>query len=368
MRACFRRGLVSSSRTALARESARLQDWLEPSLRRSSPTSEAGSLLNAWSTEASDRKALTDMAMLPDVSSLEDVFVVHECLEAHPEALTRFGGVGGYKLGWKSHPLLDEAKLAAMYSPIFKGCFRDCAQSGTPAHVSLSRHKIFAAEAEYAHVMAKSLGPRSEPYSQAEVWAAVSHVEACIELCGTRTAMGNIELQPLADFFLEGISPYQLLADAMLNAIVVRGPTICAGGGAGSSALPEPPPGLTTASVRLLAEGTEISSGTGAENPTDSPLGSLTFLVNDLTYRRGRTLEAGSVIIAGHTCQAAFPGRPTPRWVSPSHDQPFRTPPNRAHPLPPCTLTHDVCTHARAHDARPRQPLMRTSPHGAPAD
>ena len=306
------RGLMSSARGALAQDAARLQGWLEPAvLRRSSPMADATNLLKAWSDETQDRKALTDGALLPAVSSLDDVFVVHEALEAHPEVSTRFGGVGGYKLGWKDHPLLDDAKLAAMYSPIFRGCFRDRSRSGTPPHVSLSRHKIFAAEAEYAHVMATSLGPRGQPYTEAEVWRAVGHVEACIELCGTRTAMSDLELQPLADFFLEGISPYQLLADAMLNALVVRGPVVSAGG-AGASGLSEPPRDLATAKVRLLAEGTEISSGTGAENPTDSPLGSLTFLVNDLTYRRGRTLAAGSVVIAGHTCQAAFPGRPSP--------------------------------------------------------
>ena len=97
------------------------------------------------------------------------VFAVHEALAVNPEGAARFGGVGGYKLGWKDHPLLDESGLAAMYSPIFRGCFRDAARTGPAAHVSLSRHKVFAAEAEYAFVMAHRLGPRRQPYTEDEV-------------------------------------------------------------------------------------------------------------------------------------------------------------------------------------------------------
>ena len=42
-------------------------------------------------------------------------------------------------------------------------------------------------------------------------------------------------------------------------------------------------------------------------------MASLTFLVNDLTHRRRLPLDAGAVVIAGHTCQVLFPGRPSPR-------------------------------------------------------
>lgn len=273
-------------------------------------------ILQSWSDEVSDRKAISSTASLPDVKSLAEVFAVHDALVASPEA-RRLGGFCGYKLGWKNHPLLDaggeiQQGLSAMYSPIFAGCFRDTCQSGTPAHVSLSRHKIFAAEAEYCFVLANGLTPRSTPYSEAEVWNAVSHVESCIELCGVRAVAvpPHDALLPLADFFLEGLSPYQLLSDAMLNALTIRGPTVALGGAQGTVA---PPLVLATGKVRLLAEGVEVSCGTGHENPGDSPLASLTFLVNDLTHRRGRSLDAGAVVIAGHTCQLRFPNRPSPR-------------------------------------------------------
>ena len=64
--------------------------------------------------------------------------------------------------------------------------------------------------------------------------------------------------------------------------------------------------------VRLLVDGQEVSSGTGAENPGDSPLAALTFCVNDLAHRRRMPIHAGALVIAGHTCQVAFSSRPAP--------------------------------------------------------
>lgn len=62
----------------------------------------------------------------------------------------------------------------------------------------------------------------------------------------------------------------------------------------------------------MCAPSTLYVCGAGAENPGDSPLGALTFIVNDLTHRRRRPLEAGHLVIAGHTCQVAFSSRPAP--------------------------------------------------------
>ena len=98
-----------------------------------------------------------------------------------------------------------------MYSPIFAGCFFP---SG--AEVSLSHHKVFAAEAEYGFTMRHALLPRDEAYSQDEVWAAVHSVEPVIEMVGAR----------LSTFQGAKVSPYHLLADAMNNALVIRGAAI----------------------------------------------------------------------------------------------------------------------------------------------
>lgn len=273
---------------SLARECDSLQRWW------AAPAAET--LLGAWSTEAADA-APVEVEDQPPVESLDDVFGMHDALRASPQA-DRLGGFGGYKLGWKGHPLLTDGR-AAMYSPIFAGCFRP---SGSA--ISLSRHKVFCAEAEFAFHMARGLPPRDAPYSPAEVWAAVGHVELAIELCGARAAAPTSA----------GVTPYHLLADAMLNALVVRGPVILRNDGTEAAA--RAVAALADVPVRLLVGGVEISSGSGRENPLDTPLGALTFLVNDLTYHRRRPLEAHALVIAGHCCQVAFAGRPAPATAS----------------------------------------------------
>jgi 2-keto-4-pentenoate hydratase len=262
------------------------------------PVAAAEAFMGAWSDDDGTGRGMRmpyvrNADGMPMLTSLEDVFLTHEAMlkTTHCE---RLGGHGGYKLGWKANPFIaaDELRLHAMYSPIFSGCFLP---SG--AEVSLSHHKIFCAEAEYGFVMGRTLQPRDEPYNQEEVWRAVRSFEPCIELCGARftTAVAKA-------------SPYHLLADAMSNALVIRGKAILA-----SSPYTSLPDALRVKNVvRLFVDGEENSSGTGAENPGDSPLGSLTWLVNDLTHRRRMPLEAGHLVIAGHACQVAFSSRPAP--------------------------------------------------------
>ena len=97
--------------------------------------------------EAADRPPIGDAAALPPAETFDDVHEIHDALVAAPQAEARLGGFGGFKLGWKGHPLLSDGPAApglpAFYSPIFAGCFRP-----NGATVSLARHKIFCAEAE----------------------------------------------------------------------------------------------------------------------------------------------------------------------------------------------------------------------------
>ena len=58
--------------------------------------------------------------------------------------------------------------------------------------------------------------------------------------------------------------------------------------------------------------GTEISSGSPANNPCGSPLASLTALANELCVERGLSLTTGMAVICGHCCQATFVGRSSP--------------------------------------------------------
>ena len=256
----------------------------------------ADAFLSAWSDDDGTGKGMryppirnTD-AELPTLTCLDDVFSTHDAMLLSPHC-ERLGGHGGYKLGWKSNPLVkaDPLNLHAIYAPIFSGCFFP---SGS--EVSLSHHKVFCAEAEYGFTIGpKPLEPTAIPYTREEVWAAVASYEPCIELCGSRFTTATAKA-----------SPYHLLADAMSNALVIRGAPV--------AAPDEPPSSLVDNTVRILVDGREVSSGTGKENPGDSPLDALTFLVNDLTVRRQQALPSGALVIAGHTCQVAFSSRPAP--------------------------------------------------------
>ena len=254
------------------------------------PSALAEALLAAWADETAPRLILEGPSC--SVETLDDVFAVHDAMIASPRA-AQLGGLRGYKLGWKRHPLLLEHGMAAIYAPIFGKCVLE---SGPVAPtVSLSQHGIYCAEAEYGFHIGGGLPPSpSRGYTPAEVLAAVTRVDLCLELCGTRLALAA---PPIAT-----ASPYLLLADAMCNALVVCGPSVTA------LAAHQ----LTTAKVSIEADGHLISSGDGRENPEDSPVCSLVWFVNDLTHRRRRPLPTGALIIAGHTCQAVFNGRPAP--------------------------------------------------------
>ena len=75
------------------------------------------------------------------------------------------------------------------------------------------------------------------------------------------------------------------------------------------------PSSLTKHTVSLEVAGQKISEGDATSNPCDSPLASLTFLVNDLVSRRGIPIEAGAFVICGHCCQAAFEKRRLPPFM-----------------------------------------------------
>lgn len=148
--------------------------------------------------------------------------------------------------------------------------------------------------------LATTIAPRDAPYTEAEIWAAVEKIELCIELCGVRQTVSQDQ------------NRFHYVADALMGACIVRGPTI---------PLPSDPAELTKISVRLIIAGVEQPvaegrNGFATSNPCDSPLASLTFMVNDLCVRRQRPLEAGLLIITGHCCQARFRGRSAPFFVS----------------------------------------------------
>ena len=242
----------------------------------------ARAVVASWRGDCADVDAASAFA---GVRSLDDCDAVNAALVS--AAADTLGGHAGYKLGWKG----AFAERAALWAPLFGS--RLVAHG---ASVSLSEHKVFSAEAEFSFVLARRLEPRADAYTSEEVWSAVPHVELCVELCGVRSHASTEKLH--------------YVADALCGACVIRGPSI----GGPSDSLDTN--ALTSIDVTLTVAGAEISRGTALNNPLDSPLASLTFLVNDLCVRLGRPLHAGALVIAGHCCQAAFEGRPRPPFVT----------------------------------------------------
>eukprot|EP00656_Telonema_subtile_P007018 TRINITY_DN13277_c0_g1_i1.p1 TRINITY_DN13277_c0_g1~~TRINITY_DN13277_c0_g1_i1.p1 ORF type:complete len:172 (-),score=30.62 TRINITY_DN13277_c0_g1_i1:208-723(-) len=139
----------------------------------------------------------------------------------------------------------------------------------------------------------KAVPARKTPYTQDEVWQLVDWVELCIELCGARQVCSTNKMH--------------YVADGLLGAGVVRGPKLS----------PEllNPASMSRVNVSLLIGGVQIATGSGKNNPCDSPVASLTYLVNDLCVRRGIPIEPAQLVICGHCCAAAFEGRPKPPFM-----------------------------------------------------
>lgn len=220
------------------------------------------------------------MGPLPRLRSIDEAMRVNDHLTAHAKD-GKFGGQVGWKMGWKG-AFEDEANgyRHALYAPIFTS-----GQLNDGDTVSLSARQLFSAEAEFGIVLkdTKAIEPRFNPYTEAEVYAYVDHMELCIELCGVRQTRSRDRLH--------------YVADGLLGAGVVRGPSI--GKPANPNRLATVPVKLFCASSKGGADvgNTLVSYGSGVNNPGDSPLASLTYLVNELCVKRGRALEGGMLVI-----------------------------------------------------------------------
>ena len=151
-----------------------------------------------------------------------------------------------------------------------------------------------SAQAEYGFTLKRDFPACASPgYSMTEVWTAVEKINLCIELCGSR--------------HLESTDPLQYIADALSGACVIVGPEI---------ELPDDPFALPTRKVVIELNGVHVSQGNATENPFDSPLASLHFLVNELCHRHQMSISAGTFVITGHCTQAGFKGQPAPPHIA----------------------------------------------------
>lgn len=133
-------------------------------------------------------------------------------------------------------------------------------------------------EPEIAFVLARDLPPRSSPYNEAEIRAAIREPHLVLELIGPRYA------DPAAASFLE------VLADGINNQGLFKGPAV-------SDALERC---LEAFSIEVSAAGATLLSVQG-KHPDRHPLLPLVWLTNFLA-ERGEGLRAGQIVTTGSYC------------------------------------------------------------------
>mmetsp|Transcript_11207 Transcript_11207/g.12853 ORF Transcript_11207/g.12853 Transcript_11207/m.12853 type:complete len:314 (-) Transcript_11207:1490-2431(-) len=241
--------------------------------------------INAWLNKPKAEQELsTLLADTKDLSLDEALQVMSGIFSADKQCFKVLEGLAGYKLGWKN----AFSEKHALYAPVFqKGLLL------SSDNISLSQHHIFSAEAEFGFVLKSEIVPRRERYSEEEVWQNIKHMVLCIELCGARQT--------------ESLEAEHYVADGLLGSCIVKSHPMM---------LPDSPDVFTKSAVKLIIAGKVINTGTAKNNPCDSPLASLTYLVNDRCVGEQLNIAKDSLVITGHCCQAGFANRPAPPFVN----------------------------------------------------
>lgn len=170
--------------------------------------------------------------------------------------------------GWKcSVPTAARAIIAA---PIFAPTIHHASPCAMQITGALAR-----VEPEIAFVIARDLPPRAQPYTEAEVRAAVGTARLALELIGPRYA------EP------KSVSYPELLADFIANQGLYAGPALAAPWDANLEAFP----------IVVRANGVVLRSAEG-KHPDGHPLRPLVWLANYLAGR-GDHLRAGQIVTTG---------------------------------------------------------------------
>ncbi|HUN48640.1 MAG TPA: fumarylacetoacetate hydrolase family protein [Stellaceae bacterium] len=147
-----------------------------------------------------------------------------------------------------------------------------------PARMGGKRLRVRGLEAELAFRFGRDLPPRSQPYSEAEVGAAIASVHPAIELVESR----------IEDW--QGAAPLSRLADLQSNGGFCFGPAIA--DWRAVDYLKQP--------VSLLVDGKPVAEAVGG-NAAGHPLRLLVWLAGH-AGRLGRGLRAGDIVTTGsHT-------------------------------------------------------------------
>lgn len=167
-------------------------------------------------------------------------------------------------VAWKSAlPSPEKTVVAPIYASTV-------AQAGAIA----SRTPVVRIEPEIAFELARDLPARSEPYSHAEIDAAIGGARLALEVLGCRYAAPEHASLP------------ELLADHMFNGGLVLGPRL---------ASPDDAPATMT--LTLSVDGAEVEQHAGI-HPNDHPKAGLYWLANFLR-EQGLGLQAGQHVITG---------------------------------------------------------------------
>lgn len=170
--------------------------------------------------------------------------------------------------GWKASPP-SPGKL--VMAPIYRPAISRPAicTVAFPVDRDLDSVKV---EPELAFVLAKDLPPREQPYTEAEIDAAVGAVHAALEICASRYEDHS------------GLPFPEMLADGLVNNGLWLGPELAA---------PE------AASFELSWQaGDQPAKKAQAKHPNGHPRAPLYWLANFLS-ERGLGLKAGQAVITG---------------------------------------------------------------------
>jgi 2-keto-4-pentenoate hydratase len=122
------------------------------------------------------------------------------------------GGLKGWKVGAATPAAQEKLGIAEPFrGPIFANYVKE---SGAKVPWSQVGCVLSAVEVEFCFVMASSLPPRDTPYTEDEVWGAVGHVTAAIEMAAQRSTA-------IAPLCKETLGP--AVADCAVNGLVVLG-------------------------------------------------------------------------------------------------------------------------------------------------
>ena len=157
------------------------------------------------------------------------------------------------------------------------------------AAVAIGTSRMAVVEAEFAFRMGRALAPRSQPWSQDEVMAAVADLHPTIEIPDSR----------YHDFARVGAP--QLIADFACACWLVVGPAMAPGWREVN---------LAAHPVQVWRGGEVAARGQGA-NVLGDPRLALTWIANELS-RHGPGLKAGDLVTTG-TCIVPLPVAPGDR-------------------------------------------------------